>query len=239
MENPVFEYAKKHPAITAVAVGGIALVIYVVTRSGSGSSDLSSIASEQAQQAQLANQNAAVQAQAQVAENQAALQAQAQNNGNAAALASVVAQYNAQNTATGAAEQVALEQEAGQTQTQQQYISAAQEVQDTQTQAESGALNSELNYLTQVNNNQSKNAQAVLGVVAGDGNNGGIFYGQSATTNEALLSALALATPAGSASIPSAENALGITSSSGAYAGAYQNVGYANAASSLLTNLFG
>jgi len=194
--------------------GAIALfvVIYLLLKSGSsssGSSDVSTLANSQLQQASLANQNAATQAAAQATENQTALAAQVQNNQTDAQLAAVVEQTqaneqtaqlaaNVQNTTTGAQESVA-----------NNTINAELAAQQGQVAAESAGLNTEFAYLTQVNNNATTLSTTELNDVTEDGKNGGIFYGQSATTNEALLSALSLVQPGGVSTVGSAENALG------------------------------
>jgi hypothetical protein len=162
--NKITEWIKSHPAISASVAGGVALILYFMTRSNStgSSSDVSAVANSQLQQASLANQNAAVQAQAQVQETQSELAAQASNNQQAAALAATVAQANAA---------VATEQIAGQVsenQTNQAaalgttQINAELSATNTQTAAESSALGTEFSYLTQANTNTTAEVNQLI-----------------------------------------------------------------------------
>jgi hypothetical protein len=208
--NEVIGWVKEHPALAASVGGGIALVLYFATRSSATgtTSDAAAVANSQLQQASLANQNAAVQAQAQTQQNEAALAAQVANNQSESQLAAIVAQTgatektaelaaNVQNTTTAAQESVATS-----------TINAELAAQQTQVAAESQGLKTEFDYLTQANANQTALSTTELNDVTEGGKNGGIFYGQSATTNEALLSALSLVQPGGIATVPSAEGSL-------------------------------
>lgn len=203
-------WIKEHPVETGGAVIGVGILFYILSRSSStgSSSDVSAVANAQTQQATLANQNAATQAAAQVQENTAALSAQVQNNATEAALAQTVSNNNAsvatatlaagvQNTTTAAQENVA-----------NNTINAELTAQQTQVAAESKGLDTEFAYLTQANQNQTALSTAELNAVTAGGKQGGIFYGQSATTNEALLSALSLVQPGGTSTVSSAESAL-------------------------------
>ena len=155
MSNPAIGWIKEHPAITASVAGAIGLLVYLMSRSGSGTSDVATVANSQLQQSQLANQNAATQAAAQVQENTAALATQASNNQTEAALAATVAQYKAQtdvatlaagvqNTTTGAQENVAIT-----------TINAELAAQQSQVAAES-------KYLTEQNDLTSQTLAAAL-----------------------------------------------------------------------------
>ena len=215
----IVEWVKQHPLETGGAAVGLFIVIYLLLNSGSSASgsnsDVSAVENAQLQQATLANQNAQTQAAAQATENQDALAAQVQNNTVAAELASTVSNNqagvqtaelaaNVQNTTTGAQENVA-----------NNTINAELAAQQSQVAAESQGLTTEFNYLTQANNNATALSTTELNDVTEGGKNGGIFYGQSATTNEALLSALSLVQPGGVATVGSAESALGETAVSG------------------------
>ena len=211
MSNPAIEWIKKHPAITAAAAGGVGLVVLLLSRSGSStgsSSDVATIENAQLQAASLANQNAQVEAQANAQQNTAALSAQVQNNQVEAELAA-----SALNTQAGV-QTAQLAANVQENQTNQaagvanNTVNAELAAQQSQVAAESQGLNTEFAYLTQANNNTTDLQKSILSTVS-TGGNGGIFYGQSGTTDEALLSALSLATPAGAGTVPSAEGALG------------------------------
>jgi hypothetical protein len=120
-------------------------------------------------------------------------------------------------------------------------INAELTAQQSDVAAESQGLTTEFNYLTQVNNNQTAQNSAVLNA-ATKGGNGGIFYGQSATTDEALLSALSLG-EGGTGTVTSAENSLGATGVAVQNAGASTNAALIGAITggigSAFTGLFG
>jgi len=206
----IFDWIKEHPLESGGAAVGIFILIYFVSKSGStgSSSDVAAVANAQLQQASLANQNAATQAAAQASENQTALAAQVQNNQNDAALAAIVEQTQAGVQTAQLAAQVQENTTNVQGSVANNTINAELAAQQGQVAAESAGLNTEFAYLTQVNNNSTAVSQNELNLVTKGGSNGGIFYGQSATTNEALLSALALAQPGGVSTVPSAESAL-------------------------------
>jgi hypothetical protein len=208
MSNPVFGWVKEHPAIAATTVGGIGVLVWLLSRSGTGStSDASTVANSQLQQASLANQNAATQAAAQATENQDALAAQVQNNTLAAELAATVSNNNVSSQTAQLAAQVQENTTNQQADVANNTVNAELTAQQTQVAAESQGLTTEFNYLTQVNQNQTALSTSVLNTVSSGGKQGGIFYGQSATTDEALLSALSLA-QGGSSTVSSAESAL-------------------------------
>lgn len=167
MSNPAIEWIKEHPAITASVAGGVGLIVYFMSRSGStgSSSDVASVANAQVQQASLANQNAATQAAAQVQEQEYAYAAQASNNQNEAALASTVAQYNAQTNVAGLAAQVQENQTGAQESVSNNLINAELTAQQSQVAAESKGLSTEFAYLTSVNQNQTNLENTVAGDV--------------------------------------------------------------------------
>jgi hypothetical protein len=152
MSNPAFDWIKKHPAISASVAGGVGIVVWLLSRSGSSgsSSDLATVANAQLQQASLNTQNEAVQAQAQVAENQAALQTQATNNQAAAALAATVAQYNAQNTEAQTEANAVNLQTTTTGQVQDTLINAELAAQQSQVNAETNLVNKNYAYQTSV-----------------------------------------------------------------------------------------
>ena len=212
----IFDWIKEHPLESGGAAIVIVILFYFISKSGStgSSSDVAAVANAQLQQASLANQNAATQAAAQATENQTALAAQVQNNQNDAALAAVVEQTQAGVQTAQIAAQVQENQTNVQGSVANNTINAELEAQQGQVAAESAGLNTEFAYLTQANNNSTTVSQNELNLITEGGKEGGIFYGQSATTNEALLSALALVQPGGTSTVPSAEGALNGTSAS-------------------------
>ena len=206
----IIGWIKEHPLESAGIGIGIALLIYIVTRSSStgSTSDVSAVANSQLQQASLANQNAATQAAAQVQENEAALSAQASNNQVAAELAAQVSNNNSnvtteqiaanvQNTTTGAQENVA-----------NNTINAELTAQQSQVAAESAGLTSELGYLTNVNNNQTSLVQSTLSKLK--------LGGSTLDYNTELNDTLALATGQGSATGTLGNTAIGVQNSYGA-----------------------
>jgi hypothetical protein len=214
----VLTWVKEHPLESGGGAIALFLVIYLLSKSGSttgSSSDVASVANAQLQQASLANQNAATQAAAQASENQDALAAQVQNNTVAAELAQTVSNNETGVQTATLAAQVQTNQTEAQESVANNTISAELAAQQSQVAAESAGLSTEFDYLTEVNKNQTALSTTELNDVTEGGKNGGIFYGQSATTNEALLSALALSQPGGTATVPYAENALGVTAVSG------------------------
>ena len=209
----ILEWFKSHPLETGAAVIGGVILIYLISRSGSSStaaSDVAAVANSQLQQASLANQNAATQAAATVQENNSALAAQVQNNTVAAQLAATVEQTQAAEQTAQLAAGVQNNTTNAQAGVANNTINAELTAQQSQVAAESAGLETEFSYLEEANNNQTSLSKATLDAVT-KGGNGGIFYGQSATTNEALLSALALAQPGGAGTVPYAEGALNST----------------------------
>ena len=213
----VMTWVEGHKLETAGGAIALFIVIYLLLKSGSsssGSSDVSTLANSQLQQASLANQNAATQAAAQATENQDALAAQVTNNQTEAALAAVVSNNQVSTTTAQLAAQVQNTTTGAQESVANNTINAELTAQQGQVAAESAGVTTEFNYLTQVNNNATTLSTAELNDITEGGKNGGIFYGQSATTNEALLSALSLVQPGGTSTVSSAENALYGTSAS-------------------------
>jgi hypothetical protein len=206
-------WVKEHPYETGGAVLGLILVVYLISKSssstGSASSDVSAVENSQLQQASLANQNAATQAAAQATENQNALAAQVSNNQVEAELAATVSNNQVTSNTAQLAAQVQEQQTGAQENVANNTINAELAAQQSQVAAESSGLQTEFQYLTQANQNATALSTTELNDVTEGGKNGGIFYGQSATTNEALLSALSLVQPGGIATVPGAENALG------------------------------
>ena len=168
MTNPAINWMKEHPAITASVAGGVGLIVYLMSRSGgsTASSSVSAVANSQLQQAQLANQNAAVQAQATVQQNTAAYAAQVANNQTDAALAATIAQYQA-NTATATlAAGVQNNQTAAAENVANTKVNAQLAAYQTQTASESDMLKNEFAYLTQANNNQTSLNQSAMNIAA-------------------------------------------------------------------------
>jgi len=168
MTNPAIGWMKEHPAITASVAGGIGLIVYLMSRSGGSglSTNLSAVANSQVQQAQLANQNAAVQAQATVQQNTAAYAAQVANNQTDAALAATIAQYQA-NTATATlAAGVQNNQTAAAENVANTKVNAELTAYQLQTGTESDALKNEFAYLMLANNNQTSLNQSAMNIAA-------------------------------------------------------------------------
>lgn len=205
-------WVKEHKLETAGGAVALFIVVYLLLNSSgssAASSDVSSVANAQLQEQTLANQNAATQAAAQATENQTALAAQVSNNQTEAALAATALQTQAGTQTAQLAAQVQEGQTSAQENVADTTVNAELEAQQSQVAAESAGLSTEFAYLTQTNNNATALSTTELNDVTEGGKNGGIFYGQSATTNEALLSALALVQPGGVGTVPGAENALG------------------------------
>lgn len=209
----VMTWVESHKLETAGGAIALFIVIYLLLNSSgsssSASSDVSAVANAQLQQESLANQDAATQAAAQATENQTALAAQVQNNQTEAALASTALQTQANEQTATLAAGVQNNQTNAQENVADTTVNAELTAQQSQVAAESAGLNTEFAYLTAANNNATTLSATELNDVTEGGKNGGIFYGQSATTNEALLSALALTQPGGTGTVSYAENALG------------------------------
>lgn len=231
--NKITAFIKSHPMESALVVGAIAVFFYLITRSGSSSSSAATDYLNATQANNAANTQAAIaQAQLDAQTQQAAYAAQASNNQTAAQLAAAVAQYNVQGDTAKLAAQVQMNQD-----------TLAANAYNNQTQAQSAIAN---NYISTAGSIQQAEIQAqqansaqILNTVKSGGGNGGIFYGQSATTNEALLAALALSQPGGINAVPSAEGALVGGQNASAYSTASMWAGISSIVSSGLKALFG